>query len=75
MGVEVAALRHAIEERAQRGVIIARRREAGRGDDRVEFAGKQDEAEQEDEGRQENNGKDDPAPQGFAPALLFAAPS
>jgi len=75
VGVEVAALRHAIEERAQRGVIVARRREAGRGDDGVEFAGEQDEAEQDDEGRQEDNGKDDPAPQGFAPALLFAAPS
>jgi hypothetical protein len=45
VGVEVAALRHAIEKRAQRGVIIARRREADRGDDRVEFAGEQDEAE------------------------------
>jgi hypothetical protein len=63
-------LRHAIEERAQRGVIIARRREAGRGDDRVEFAGEQDEAEQEDEGRQENDGKDDPAPQGFDPRFV-----
>ena len=75
MGVEVAALRHAIEERAQRGVIIARRREAGRGHDRVEFAGEQNEAEQEDERRQKNNGKDDPAPQGFTPARLFPAPS
>jgi hypothetical protein len=75
VGVEVAALRHAIEERAQRGVIVARRREAGRGDDRVEFAGELNEAKQEDEGRQEDDGKDDPAPQGFAPALFFAAPS
>ena len=74
MGVEVAALRHAIEERAQRGVIVARRHETGRGHDRVEFAGEQNKTEQEDERRQEHNGKDDPAPQGFTPALLFPAP-
>ena len=47
---------------------------AGRGHDRVEFAGEQNKTEQEDERRQEHNGKDDPAPQGFTPALLFPAP-
>ena len=70
--MEIAAFRHAIEERAQRGEIIARGLEFGCGDDGVEFAGEQDETEQEDESRQEDDGKDDAKSQGFAPALLFA---
>ena len=70
--MEIAAFRYAIEERAQRCEIIARGLESGCGDDGVEFAGEQDETEQEDESRQEDDGKDDAASQGFAPALLFA---
>ncbi|HEU4359071.1 MAG TPA: hypothetical protein VFR54_11495 [Xanthobacteraceae bacterium] len=67
MGVQVAAFRHAMQERAQRGVILARRLELRRGDDRVEFAGEECKAKQEDERRQEDDGKDDPASQDFCP--------
>ena len=45
--------------------------ELRRGDDRVEFAGEDGNAEQEDEGRQENDGKDDPASQDVCPGCAF----
>src|SRR5262249_3777796 len=63
--VEVPALRHAMEERAQRRTIVARCFEGGRGDDRVEFARQHRQAQQDDEGRQEDDGKDDPTSQGL----------
>jgi hypothetical protein len=62
MRVQVAAFRHATKERAQGGVSLARLLELRRGDDRVEFAGEDGNAEQENEGRQEN--------EMFAPAAL-----
>jgi hypothetical protein len=69
--VQVRALRHAMQERAQRGVILARRPELLGGDDRVEFAGEQGKAEQENERRQEDGGKDDPASQDFCPGCAL----
>src|SRR5262249_20100263 len=65
MGVEVATLGHAMEESAQRRSIFARRLEARRRDDRVEFARQHRQAQHDDEGRQENDGKDDPTSQGL----------
>jgi len=69
VGVEVAALRHAMEESAQRRSIFARRFEGGRGDDRVEFARQHRDAQQDDEGRQQDDGKDDSASQGLPRCL------
>jgi hypothetical protein len=65
VGMEVAPLRHATEESAQRRAVVARRFEGGCRDGRVEFARYHGEAQQDDEGRQENDGKDDPASQGL----------
>jgi len=50
VGVEVSALRHAAQESAQLGVIVARGFEAGVGDDRVEVAGHHRQANDDDEG-------------------------
>ena len=65
VGVEVAPLRHAMEESAQRRSIFARRIEGRRRDDRVEFARQYRQAQQDDEGRQQDDGKDDPTSQGL----------
>ena len=69
--MQVAAFRHAMKERAKRGVILPRRLELRSGDDRVEFAGEEGKAEQEDERRQEDGGKDDPASQDFCPGCAL----
>jgi len=60
-----------MQERAQRGVILARRFELRRGDNRVQFAREEDKAEQENERRQKNDGKDDPASQDFCPSCAL----
>src|SRR5215468_9747487 len=73
VGVEVPALRHAMEERAQRRTIVARCFEGGRGDDRVEFARQHRQAQQDDEGRQEDDGKDDPMSQGLPRCARYSA--
>src|SRR5262249_50588069 len=73
VGVEVAALRHAMEERARRRTILARRFEGGRRDDRVEFARQHRQAQQDDEGRQEDDGKDDPMSQGLPRCARYSA--
>jgi hypothetical protein len=62
VGVEIAALGHAMEERTQRRSIFARRLQGGR---RVEFARQHRDAQQDDEGRQQDDGKDDPTSQGL----------
>jgi len=64
MGVEVATLGHAMEESAQRRSIFARRLEARRRDDRVEFARQHRQAQHDDEDRQQDDSKDDPTSQG-----------
>src|SRR5262249_30981574 len=69
--VQVAAFRHAMKERAQRGVILACRFELRRRDGRVQFAGEECKAKQEDERRQEDDGKDDPASQEFCPGCAL----
>jgi hypothetical protein len=72
VGVQVAALRHAIKKCAQCGGIIARRFECGCRDDGVEFAGKHGKPQQENEDGQEDDGKDDPASQGLPRSALAA---
>jgi hypothetical protein len=44
MDVQVAALRHSVEEGTQGGMVVAQAVEALRGDRRVEFAGDHDKA-------------------------------
>ena len=67
VGMEIATLRHAMEEGAQRRAVIASGFEPGCRDDRVEFAGDHSKAQQNDEGRHENDGKNDPTPQDLIP--------
>src|SRR5262245_34973295 len=73
VGVEVAALRHAMEERTRRRTIVARRFEGGRRDDGVEFARQHRQAQQDDEGRQEDDGKDDPTSQSLPRYARYSA--
>jgi len=53
MGVEIAALGHAVEEGAQLGVVAARRVEGGRGGNGVEIARDERQANDDDDGRQQ----------------------
>jgi uncharacterized protein YoaH (UPF0181 family) len=64
MGVQVAALRHAAQEGAQLGMVVARRLEGGGGDDGVEFAPDPGDAQTDDRGQEEDDGNKDPASQG-----------
>ena len=64
MGVEVAALRHAVQERAQLGMVVSRRVEAGGGDHRVDL-----------DGRQKNDGENNAACHRWPPAVLHCPAS
>ena len=75
MGVEVAALRHAAQERAQLGMVVSRRVEAGGGDDRVELARDHGQANDDDDGRQKNDGEKNAACHRWPPAALHCRAS
>ena len=75
MGVEVAALRHAAQERAQLGMVVARRVEAGGGDHRVELACDHGQANDDDDGRQKNDGEKNAACHRWPPAALHCRAS
>lgn len=70
--MQVGAFRHGMQERAQRGVILARRFELRRGDNRVQFAREEDKAEQENERRQKMTARTIRPRKIFAPAALSA---
>jgi hypothetical protein len=59
MGVEVAALGHAIEESPQRRPVSPRLFESCGRDGGVELAEEKSETQEPDEGRQQDEGKDD----------------
>ena len=73
--VEVAALRHAVQERAQLGMVVSRRVEAGGGDHRVELACDHGQANDDDDGRQKNDGENNAACHRWPPAVLHCRAS
>ena len=64
MDMQVGALRHSVEERAQRRMVVAQGVEALRGDRSVEVTGDDEKANGGDRRRQQDDPKDDPASQG-----------
>src|SRR5262249_4818553 len=64
MGVKIAALGHAAQEGAQRGVVVARRFEGGAGGDGIGIARDPGDAQTDDHGQEEDDGTKDRAPQG-----------
>ena len=69
--MQVRALGHAVEEGAQRRVVVAQRGEVLRGDRGIEFARHHAEADGKDDGRQPDDRKNDPASQDLSPALCY----
>ena len=60
MGVEIAALRHAVEEGAQLGMVAARGFESRCGGDGVEIARDERQANDDDDGRQQAGSPEHP---------------
>ena len=67
MNVQVAALRHAAQECAQRGVVITQRLETRRGDDRRRSSGHNGKRATRSGRRNQDDGNNDPASQGQPP--------
>jgi hypothetical protein len=67
MDVQITALRHSVEECAQRRMVVAQGIEALRGDCRIEVTGDHEKANGGGHRRQQDDRKDDPASHGVPP--------